>query len=46
MTDTLDREGRIIEKDEENLQKVLDKENVETVLNKFLGKQKQTPPMQ
>ena len=43
-TDTLDSEGKIIEKQEVDL-KEISTENVNKVLKTFLGKQKQTPPM-
>ena len=43
-TDTLDSEGKIIEKQEVDLKKI-STENVNKVLKTFLGKQKQTPPM-
>lgn len=43
-TDTLDSEGKIIEEKQVNLLN-LEQENVEKVLNKFIGKQKQIPPM-
>lgn len=42
-TDTGDSEGQIIRKDNSN--KNLNKEKVEEVLQSFLGKQKQTPPI-
>ena len=41
-TDTLDREGKIIE---EKQVKNLEKEKVEEVINSFKGKQTQTPPI-
>ncbi|MGN1269782.1 MAG: tRNA pseudouridine(55) synthase TruB [Clostridia bacterium] len=43
-TDTLDSEGKIIEEKQVNLLN-LEQKSVEKVLNKFIGKQKQTPPM-
>ncbi len=43
-TDTLDSEGKIIEKQEVDLKKI-STEQVNKVLKTFLGKQKQTPPM-
>ena len=43
-TDTLDSEGKIIEKQEVDFKKI-STENVNKVLKTFLGKQKQTPPM-
>lgn len=43
-TDTADSEGIIIEK-KPILEEVLQKENVELILQSFLGKQKQIPPM-
>ena len=43
-TDTLDREGKIIE--EKTIDKsILEENNINRVLSKFIGKQKQTPPM-
>ena len=43
-TDTADEEGKVIEEREVD-QQLLAKENVEKVLETFLGKQKQIPPM-
>lgn len=43
-TDTADVEGKIIEEREVNTDS-LNEENVKEVLNTFIGKQKQTPPM-
>lgn len=43
-TDTVDREGSIIEKKEVNLSN-LTKENINRTLKKFKGKQEQIPPM-
>ncbi len=43
-TDTLDREGKIVE--ERKVDKnILNNENVNKVLNMFIGKQEQVPPM-
>ena len=41
-TDTLDSEGKIIKKQET---KVLDEKKIKEVLNSFIGKQKQIPPI-
>ncbi len=43
-TDTADSEGKIIKEKQVNLEK-LEKNNVQKVLQSFLGKQMQTPPM-
>lgn len=43
-TDTMDAEGKILDK-EEVKKSVLEKENVEKVLECFIGKQEQAPPM-
>lgn len=43
-TDTMDAEGKILDK-EEVKKSVLKKENVEKVLECFIGKQEQAPPM-
>ena len=43
-TDTMDAEGKILDK-EEVKESVLEKENVEKVLEYFIGKQEQEPPM-
>lgn len=44
ITDTLDREGNILEK--RNVKKEnLTKEKIERILDKFVGKQQQIPPM-
>ena len=43
-TDTLDLEGKVLEEKKVDLA-VFTKEKIEAVLNSFLGKQKQTPPM-
>ena len=43
-TDTLDSEGKILEEKQVD-SNILEKENVESVLNTFLGEQKQIPPM-
>lgn len=43
-TDTADSEGKIIEK-EDILPNILEKENIQKVLNSFLGEQMQIPPM-
>ncbi len=43
-TKTLDREGEIIEKRDVD-KKVFEKENIEKVLNTFIGKTKQIPPI-
>ena len=43
-TDTMDAEGKILDK-EEVKESVLEKENVEKVLECFIGKQEQEPPM-
>ena len=42
-TDTADEEGIVIEKQEVD-SKILREENIENILNSFLGKQMQTPP--
>ena len=42
--DTGDSEGKVIDKKNVNIN-YLTKENIEKILNSFLGKQKQTPPM-
>lgn len=43
-TDTADSEGKIIEK-KDILPNILEKENIQKVLNSFLGEQMQIPPM-
>ena len=43
-TDTADEEGNVVEEKEVG-SNVLEKERVQTVLNGFIGKQKQIPPM-
>lgn len=43
-TDTADEEGKIIERQNVK-EELLSKENVEKILNSFLGEQKQIPPM-
>lgn len=43
-TDTADEEGIVIEKQEVD-RKVLQEENIKNVLNSFIGKQMQTPPI-
>ena len=43
-TDTLDSEGKVLEEKQVD-SNILEKENVESVLNTFLGEQKQIPPM-
>ena len=43
-TDTADSEGKVIEK-KEVVGSTLEKENLQTVLESFIGKQKQVPPM-
>ena len=43
-TDTLDSEGKVLEEKQVD-SNTLEKENVESVLNTFLGEQKQIPPM-
>ena len=43
-TDTADGEGMVIEKHEVD-RKVLQEENIKNVLNSFIGKQMQTPPI-
>lgn len=43
-TDTADIEGKVIEQKNVNLQKVT-KENITKILNSFIGKQQQIPPM-
>ncbi|MBR3162797.1 MAG: tRNA pseudouridine(55) synthase TruB [Clostridia bacterium] len=43
-TDTADIEGKVIEKENVNIN-LLEKSNIEAVLNSFLGKQMQMPPM-
>lgn len=43
-TDTADSEGNIIEKKDVDISLITD-ENIKEVLNKFLGKQQQVPPM-
>ena len=43
-TDTLDGEGKILEKINVD-EKILEEENVKEVLENFIGKQKQVPPM-
>lgn len=47
-TDTADSEGTIIEEqnlNEEFVQKILSEENIKNVLNSFIGKQEQIPPL-
>jgi len=43
-TDTLDREGEILERRAVE-QRILEKQNIEKVLEKFIGKQEQVPPI-
>jgi len=43
-TDTLDREGEILERRAVE-QRILEKQNIEKVLEKFIGKQEQIPPI-
>ncbi len=43
-TDTLDKEGKIIEQEQVD-ENILKQENVEKVLTSFIGKQKQIPPI-
>lgn len=43
-TDTADSEGKIIEKNEDNLEFINEK-NINQVLKKFIGKQQQIPPI-
>ena len=43
-TDTLDREGEILEIRAVE-QRILEKQNIEKVLEKFIGKQEQVPPI-
>jgi len=44
-TDTYDREGKISYKVESKKLKVIDKNKIKKILKKFIGKQKQVPPM-
>lgn len=44
ITDTLDREGNIVEEKEVD-KKILLEENIKSTLKKFIGKQEQLPPM-
>lgn len=44
-TDTADSEGKILEEKEVVASSILKKENVQAVLESFVGKQKQVPPM-
>lgn len=43
-TDTADSEGKILE-EKEVMGSILEKENLQTILESFIGKQKQVPPM-
>lgn len=43
-TDTLDSEGKVLEEKQVDLN-ILEKENINNILNSFLGEQEQIPPM-